>query len=245
MATASPNGVPSASPTFNVAIDLDGVLTEHPRPLARAANAEFGLGLPESAFVDSAGLNVPESVRDWVYGPSGPASELRPAAEAQEFIARVIELVGIEHIRILTARPELSAEMTRAWLRRHGFPTTNILFSDDKATVARSEGCTYAVEDSVRHARSYAEKGFNVFLLMTPTTPPIEDHPNIHRVKTLMAIVSHIEEALRLEQIETSLSGHGAGGRPKIVVADQIDPAARDGSSSTPSRATPHGDQDW
>ena len=228
MATASPNGVPSSSPTFNVAIDLDGVLTEHPRPLARAANAEFGLDLPESAFVDSAGLNVPESVRDWVYGPNGPASELRPAAEAQEFIARVIELVGIEHIRILTARPELSAEMTRAWLRRHGFPTTNILFSDDKATVARSEGCTYAVEDSVRHARSYAEQGFKVFLLMTPTTPPIDEQPNIHRVKTLMAIVSHIEEALELERIQTSLSGHGTGGRPKIVVADQIDPGARE-----------------
>ena len=59
MATASSNGVPSASPTFNVAIDLDGVLTEHPRPLARAAHAAFGLDLPESEFVDSAGLNVP------------------------------------------------------------------------------------------------------------------------------------------------------------------------------------------
>ena len=228
VATASSNGVMSTGPTFNVAIDLDGVLTEHPRPLAWAANAEFGLELPESAFVDSAGLNVPEEVRDWVYGPEGPASELLPAAEAQEFIARVIELVGIEHIRILTARPELSAEMTRAWLRRNGFPTTNILFSDDKATVAREEGCTYAVEDSVRHARSYAEKGFKVFLLMTPTTPPIDDHANIHRVKTLMAIVSHIEEALELERIQSSLSGHGVGGRPKIVVADQIDPAARE-----------------
>lgn len=228
MATPSSNGTVPSGPTFNVAIDLDGVLTEHPRPLARAANAQFGLDLPESAFVDSAGLDVPESVRDWVYGPDGPASELLPAAEAQEFIARVIELVGIEHIRILTARPELSAEMTRAWLRRNGFPSTNILFSDDKATVAREEGCTYAVEDSVRHARSYAEQGFKVFLLMTPTTPPIDDHPNIHRVKTLMAIVSHIEEALELERVQSSLSGRGADGRPKIVVADQIDPAARE-----------------
>jgi D-3-phosphoglycerate dehydrogenase len=118
--------------------------------------------------------------------------------------------------------------MTRAWLRRHGFPATNILFSDDKATVARAEGCTYAVEDSVRHARSYAEKGFKVFLLMTPTTPPIDDHPNIHRVKTLMAIVSHIEEALELEQDPDLAEWSRRGGRPKIVVADQIDPGARE-----------------
>ena len=27
-----------------IAIDLDGVLTEHPAPLATAANAHFGLG---------------------------------------------------------------------------------------------------------------------------------------------------------------------------------------------------------
>ena len=63
---------------FRLAIDLDGVLTEHPRPLAHAASARFGVEMPESAFVDSAGLNVPDQVRDWVYGPDGPASKLKP-----------------------------------------------------------------------------------------------------------------------------------------------------------------------
>ncbi len=59
---------PSSPFTISVAIDLDGVLTEHPRPLAIAANAKFGMDLPESAFIDSAGINVPMAVRDWVYG---------------------------------------------------------------------------------------------------------------------------------------------------------------------------------
>ncbi|MEZ4499871.1 MAG: hypothetical protein R2839_07275 [Thermomicrobiales bacterium] len=49
----------AAHRTVNLAIDLDGVLTEHPRPLAVAASDHFGIDLPERAFVDSAGLNVP------------------------------------------------------------------------------------------------------------------------------------------------------------------------------------------
>ena len=226
MSITSPNGLSRAP--INIAIDLDGVLTEHPRPLAIAANTEFGTDYPESAFVDSAGLNVPESIRDWVYGPHGPAADLMPAPEAQEFIARVIELVGMDRIRILTARPENSAEMTRAWLRRHGFPATNILFSDDKAAVARAEGCTYAVEDSVRHALNYAAWDFTVFLLMTPTTPPVSDDPHIRKVQSLMAIVYQLEEALEGERHRDALTGHGADGRPKIIVADQIDVEARE-----------------
>src|SRR6188472_2343901 len=106
----------SSPRVLNVAVDLDGVLTEHPRPLSQAANAHFGMELPESAFIDSAGLNVPMAVRDWVYGENGPASELFPSPDAQEFIARIIELLGMDHVRILTARPESSVDMTRSWL---------------------------------------------------------------------------------------------------------------------------------
>jgi hypothetical protein len=101
-ATASPNGT-VLSPTFNVAIDLDGGADGAPRPLARAANAAFRHGSAGEARCGLGGLNVPESVRTG--STAGRAGvELLPAAEAQEFIARVIELVGIEHIRILTAR---------------------------------------------------------------------------------------------------------------------------------------------
>ena len=71
---------------LRLAIDLDGVLTEHPRPLAHAASARFGVEMPESAFVDSAGLNVPDQVRDWVYSPDGPAAKLQPDPRAAEFL---------------------------------------------------------------------------------------------------------------------------------------------------------------
>jgi D-3-phosphoglycerate dehydrogenase len=223
---ASPNGF-SPLPRLNIAIDLDGVMTEHPRPLAIAASSHFGVELPESAFVDSAGLNVPQEIREWVYGPNGPASMLMPAPEAQEFLARVLELFGQENVRILTARSEGSVEMTRAWLRRYGFPEVQITFSDDKAAVAQSCGCTYAVEDSVRHARSYAAAGITCFLLMTPTTPVIEDQLNIRRVNSLMSIVFQLEDIVAAERERLELAGHGISGRPKIVVSDAIHPGAR------------------
>src|SRR5215210_6697731 len=92
-----------------LAIDLDGVLTEHPRPLAHAASARFGVEMPESAFVDSAGLNVPDQVRDWVYSADGPAAKLQPDPRAAEFLRRAIDLVGAENIAIVTARPEPSS----------------------------------------------------------------------------------------------------------------------------------------
>lgn len=212
---------------ISIAIDLDGVMTEHPRPLAIAASSHFRVDLPESAFVDSAGLNVPDEVRDWVYSGEGPASMLMPAPEAQEFLARVIELFGQENVRILTARPEGSVDMTRAWLRRHGFPECQISFSDDKAAVARSCGCTFAVEDSVRHARNYAAVGVTSFLLMTPTTPMVDDSPYIRRVNSLMAIVFQLEEIAHAERERLALAGHGLAGQPKIVVSDSIHPAAR------------------
>ncbi len=213
------------SPRFiNVAIDLDGVLTEHPRPLAVAANEHFGMDLPESAFIDSAGLNVPLSVRDWVYGEDGPAAHLMPAAEAQEFIARMIEILGLDHVRILTARPEGAQNMTRTWLKRHGFPETKILFSDDKAAVAAGEGCTFAVEDSLRHATNYSRSGITSFLIETESTPAYEPHERIWPVQSLMSIVYRLDELQRAIQAEAALR---AIGLPKIVIADQIDAAAR------------------
>lgn len=48
---------------------------------------------------------MPEEIREWVYSPNGPASRLRPASGAQEFLARLIELCGRSNVRIVTARP--------------------------------------------------------------------------------------------------------------------------------------------
>ena len=127
--------------SVRVAIDLDGVLTEHPAPLAAAANQRFKLDLPERAFIDSAGLNVPLEVRQWVYSDQGPASRLLPSAQALEFVHGVINLFGMDQVMILTARPEQAAAMTRSWLDRNGFPATQVVFADDKLTEAMARNC--------------------------------------------------------------------------------------------------------
>ncbi len=181
------------------------------------------MDLPESAFIDSAGLNVPMAVREWVYSDDGPASHLMPGADAQEFIARIIELLGMEHVRILTARNEESRAMTAAWLRRHGFPDVKMLFSDDKAEVAGAEGCTFAVEDSVRHAVNYAKAGITTFLITTESTPAFEPHEKIWPVSSLMAIIYRLDELKRENERLSNLMRN----RPRIVIADQIDPGAR------------------
>jgi D-3-phosphoglycerate dehydrogenase len=228
----------TATGQFKLAIDLDGVLTEHPRPLAHAASARFGVEMPESAFVDSAGLNVPEQVRDWVYGPDGPASRLQPDPAAARFLRRAIDLVGIENIAIVTARPETSAEMTRAWLRENGFPESPIIFADLKAAVALRSGFNHAVEDSLRHARNYAAAGITCFLVKAGDLGRDANDPRITPADDLDAlfnmIAAHIaqggEDAVN-DRLLASEDGHAqtnSAERPVIVVSDAIHPGARE-----------------
>jgi D-3-phosphoglycerate dehydrogenase len=208
---------------LSLAIDIDGVLTEHPRPLAIAANERFGTDYPESAFVDSAGLNVPEEIREWVYSPTGPASRLLAAEGAPAFLARVIELAGFDNVRIVTARPVGSADMTRSWLAVNGFPECEVIFTDEKALAAAAVGATFAVEDSFRHARSYSAAGINCFLIV-PEPSAVEQIDRVQPVGSLADIIRTIELlARRIEPI----AENDPVWRPRIVVSDAIHPNAR------------------
>jgi D-3-phosphoglycerate dehydrogenase / 2-oxoglutarate reductase len=216
-----------------IAIDLDGVLTEHPAPLAAAANQRFKLHLPERAFIDSAGLNVPLEVREWVYSDDGPASRLLPSAHAVAFVTRMLELFDGNAL-IITARPESSSAMTISWLERHGFPTIDAVFADDKLTSARANGCVYAVEDSERHALNYAAGGITCFLIEDEHHPHHADEPEIIQVTGLQEIESRLNlirkardrrEAIAatLPPVEEAASSH----EPLIVISDAIHPIAR------------------
>ncbi len=220
--------------TFRLAIDLDGVLTEHPRPLAQAASARFGVEMPESAFVDSAGLNVPDEVRDWVYGPDGPASRLAPDPDAAEFLHKLLELVGPENVSIITARPETSAAMTRSWLSEHGFPECSIVFTDLKAAEALRSGFGYAIEDSLRHARNYAAAGVNCFLVKAGQhqldDPRISSSDDLNSVLKLIASKTRaaISNGAHADSFPGAHDEAAAGERPRIVISDAIHPQARE-----------------
>ena len=212
-------------PPLNLAIDLDGVLTEHPRPLAIAASQKFGLDLPERAFVDSAGLNVPQTVRDWVYSDEGPASQLHPADGAQQFLRDVLDLLGPVNVQIITARSAASANMTRHWLQRHNFPDVTVLFADDKPTVAAQRSCNVAVEDSLRHARAYSDSGMLCFLIAAPDAYS-DDLPGVVRVDSLTPVPMLLRD--ELARIDNGKKGATASAaRPRIVISDSIDSGAR------------------
>lgn len=219
---------------LRIAVDMDGVLTEHPGPLATAANQRFGLDLPERAFVDSAGLNVPLEVREWVYSEDGPAAKLHPAPGAKEFVQKLIRLFGDGNVVIITARPESSASMTIDWFKRQGFPSCNVIFADDKMTIARRQGCGYAIEDSERHARNYAAGGVKCFLIDPDRSLSVEDEAAIISVAGYAAIVDYLEELRDLVGRRRAVAAalppavaETTNGRPTIVVSDQIHPVAR------------------
>lgn len=230
--------MPSSS-TFaseRIAIDLDGVLTEHPGPLAAAANQRFGLDLPERAFIDSAGLNVPIDVREWVYSDDGPAAHLKPFPEAQAFLRKVLSVFGGENAMIITARPDSAAGMTYDWLERHGFPALHIAFADDKLSVAREQGCRFAVEDSERHALNYAAGGITCFLIEVDGNVHDLDEPSIVHVRGYDEILGHLNgvrtgadrrDAVRDALPPVEAQPHGIE-RPRIVVSDAIHPMARE-----------------
>ena len=203
--------------TITLAIDLDGVLTEHPAALAQAANEHFNLVLPDSAFVDSTGHAVSLAVREWVYGPDGPAMRLEPNPQAREFMRRVVGRLGAENVRIVTARPPSSLEMTLAWLRENELDLCEVIIADDKVAVARELGVTHAIEDSIRHARSYTAAGVTCYFLPNGLgiRPRGIDHPAIDLADIAARLLDDAAHATEAE-------------RPTVVIADQIDATARE-----------------
>jgi D-3-phosphoglycerate dehydrogenase len=203
--------------------------------LAIAANQRFQTDFPTRAFVDSAGLNVSLEVREWVYGPDGPASQLQPAPGSQEFLQRLIALFGEGNALILTARPESSAAMTISWMKRHGFPVCNVVFADEKMLVARRQGCAYAVEDSERHARNYSAGGVECFLIDPDHATGVVGDELIHTVSDYAEILSLLatlrDREPRKQAVAASLPPIlriNESLRPVVVVSDNIHPAARE-----------------
>lgn len=221
---------------FRIAVDMDGVLTGSPVPLAVAANEHFGLDLPDIAFVDSSGLQVPLHVREWVYGPDGPAFMMEPAPGAQEFFRGLADLAGADNVIIVTARPESSADMTLRWLRKYGFIHSQVIFADDKIGIAKRQGCRYAIEDSLRHARNYAAGEVTCYLINRAPEQADAGNAHIVPVQTFEDILALLAAERRAPASSTMLSAlppladgrAGAPERLKIVVSDNIHAVARE-----------------
>ena len=201
---------------IRVAIDLDGVLTEHPGPLADAANERFNLTLPESAFVDSAGHSVSLEARAWVYSDDGPASRLQASPQARQFLSRIVAEFGPDNVFIVTARPDASSGMTSAWLGSNGLGLCPVVFADDKVEVALRLGITHAIEDSARHATAYQAAGVTAFFLHDGRAPVPQGIAN--------PVIDLLDAAARLIANSRPVA---SAARPRIVISDVIDAGAR------------------
>ncbi|MEJ7839746.1 MAG: phosphoglycerate dehydrogenase, partial [Thermomicrobiales bacterium] len=172
--------------------------------------------------------------REWVYSPDGPASQLEPAPGAREFLQRLIGLFGEGNALILTARPETAAAMTLAWLKRHGFPVCNVLFADEKMLVARRQGCSFAIEDSERHARNYAAGGVECFLIDPGNTMEVSGDDLIHQVggfpeilETLTRVRDRSPQRRSVAATLPPILNRNESVRPLVVVSDNIHSGAR------------------
>ena len=205
------------SASLRIAVDIDGVLTEHPAPLARAVNKHFGLDLPDSVFVDSAGYGVTDELREWAYSDDGPASRLEVAPGAREFLGTLISLVGAANVLLITARPARSHDMTERWLGTHGLDGCELIFDRHKVDKARAAGVAIAVEDSTRHATDYASAGIRSILVTPEYDPGVS--ASIIQVDDLSAAAGEIERVVN--------ESRSVPNSPTIVVSDVIDEGAR------------------
>src|ERR671916_801158 len=187
---------------LRLAIDLDGVLTEHPRPLAQAASARFGVEMPESAFVDSAGLNVPDQVRDWVYSPDGPAAKLQPDPRAAEFLRRAIDF----------------ADLKAAVALRSGFSHA----VEDSLRHARNYAAA-GVRCFLVKAGEHGDKLDDPMIAAADDLDALFDIIAAHIARGGQDAVNDPVAANR-----GALESYGVETRPVIVISDAIHPAARD-----------------
>lgn len=112
--------------------------------------------------------------------------------------------------------------MTRGWLAHYGFPECEVIFTDGKALAAAAVGASFAVEDSLRHARSYSAAGIACFLI-TADPDVVEPIDGVQPVISLNDIIRSVEMMARAI---APIGEDDIEWRPKIVVADQIDPKA-------------------
>ncbi len=64
----------------------------------------------------------------------------------------------------LTARPKIADFVTRLWLKQHGYPPGDVIFTDNKAEVARRLGVVLAFDDAPFEIERYVNSGIEVLV---------------------------------------------------------------------------------
>lgn len=95
----------------------------------------------------------------WVYAAALP---IKHAAEQLRLLSRNNKLVYI------TARPVQAADITVKWLKEHGFPQSEVIFTDNKVAVAKNLGVQQVIDDAPHEIEAYLRAGFDVKVKSQP-----------------------------------------------------------------------------
>jgi len=95
----------------------------------------------------------------WVF------EEAQPIANAAEILQNINKRNKIIYI---TARPKAVEDVTKQWLREHGFPECEIIFTENKVAVAKSLGIQRAIEDAPHEIEAYLKAGIDVMVKKQP-----------------------------------------------------------------------------
>lgn len=74
------------------------------------------------------------------------------------------EIAKENNIVYITARPEISKEITVKWLEEHNYPKADIYFTNNKVEIAQKLGVDLAIDDAPREIKEYRRAGYEVLV---------------------------------------------------------------------------------
>ncbi|MCL6522989.1 MAG: hypothetical protein K6U79_11555 [Firmicutes bacterium] len=146
---------------MTIAVDLDNTLAD--------TNAEMRRLFPGAERLERFVAHWAPVTREWWAGAGLDVLErARPLPGA---VAGVQTLARHDRLIYLTSRPVQAGEVSRRWLRAHGFPEAPIVFAASarkKAEYARLLGVEFAIDDDPAAAKAYRRAGIAVLLPRQP-----------------------------------------------------------------------------
>ena len=179
-----------------ILVDIDNTLAASDRGFLLSLNRRFGACYRRSQlttyWIEEALALPPEQVSFLHELAADPEfyRDLQPLPNAS---AALRLLADADEIVYVSARPEITADVTIEWLDRHLFPVGALRVGvSDKVPAARAAGCQIAIEDSLENAQALATRlGLPVYLVDQPwnQSPGI---PGITRVTGWEDTLGHL-----------------------------------------------------
>lgn len=87
------------------------------------------------------------------------AQPIRGAAKMLNYLSRINRIV------YATARPRISETVTKAWLKKHGFPAGPVLMDTNKMDACQRFSAKFAIEDCPENINRLRDGGVEVFVV--------------------------------------------------------------------------------